>query len=781
MLPRSQEIILNFYNTFEKANKYQYSDPEKYQAILDNLYKKEIARRYNLLANIGNDPEKIKKTLAYISRREAIVDWLVDWGWTYDPRNVSLGLPTDIPFIPWPIHIEFIEWFYDRYFRQKGGLIEKSRDMGATWLFCFIFIREWRWVTGFRAGIGSRVLSLVDDIDNPKAIFPKMRVIINSHPQWWLPMDWNHNKHDKRGNLKNPENGAVISGEGGDDIGRGDRTSVYLIDEKAYLEHPERANASLSRTTNCQMDLSTPFGMNEFGKKRFSGRVKVFTFFWKEDPRKSDEWYEVFKAEHDEVEVKQEVDIDYHASVENLFIPPQHVRAAVDFDLPETGIRSAALDVAAGGKNKSALAIRKGCRVCVRDYNFKNGVDLTYFCIDKCHDEFIDYLNYDPLGVGHSVHSTIERTEVPISFEFFPVGAGEKPSDLFYEEFGRFAKDIFANAVTEWWYRASVLFKNTYEHREHGVPHKPEEMISIENNNNLISQLSAPLKQYTASGKIKRESKEDMAKPTRGIKRLDDADAVVMSLIPKGIAFNRVWPSYSSSNFKPTRIKWKGLEPGYSQIFIVLVLDRAGGIYGNCFYWGRKTKVLRVYAELFHPNPVAELLGEDIRQSAMVPLKAGPNMPKISKIYCNDEMMIRGKSDWSYVLLKRAKIRIHSPTSYEENASVLLARSMIQKRQVIVDDKLRMTNMQYRNWRIVDNKPEIGYPYCRSLCIAVSELKASRELESDENKFLPPYSKKKEKIRKRLENQSYSAGAKAILGASSDGNGDSNEYDYLLK
>ena len=774
MLPRSEKIILNFYRTFVEANKYQYSDPERHKQIIDDLYAEEIGRRFNLLADISSSKELVAATMAYISQRESIVDWLVDWCWTADPRNVSLGIPSYIPFIPWPVHVEFIEWVYQQYFKpgSTGGTIVKSRDMGGTWMFCFVFVREWRWVDGFLAGIGSRQLTLVDSKDNPMAIFPKIRTIIDSQPPWWLP-EWS-DKFDKINNIRHPYNGSVISGQGGDNVGRGDRRSMYLVDEKAYVEHPLLINASLSRTTNCQFDLSTPCGMNEFGQKVHSGKVPVFILDWKDDPRKSQEWYEDQIATFSEVVVAQEVDHDFQASVENLFIHPKWIRAAINLDLPSYGIKSAGLDVAAGGNNKSALAIRKGRCVKVKSYDFPNGVDLTHFVIDQCNKENVDYLNYDPLGVGHSVHSYLERTDRKMSFDFFPVGAGETPSDEFYEEFGRKAKGIFADAVSEWWYNVSVMFHKTYEFVEYGIPHPPEEMISIENNPELITQLAAPLKLWNTKGLIKREPKTLMK--SRGIGNLDDADALIMAMISKLIAFNRVWPSYNKQQLKPVNIDWKNLEPGMSEIIIVIVMDKAGGIYGNCFFWGRKSKTLRVYAEIIHPHPIAEVLGNDIRKKAIVPLNRNTNnMPSVSKIYCN-EIMNKGAHGWSHVLRKKARIRVHTPTKYEQNAGELMARNMFNRKQIIVDSGLKATNLQYRNWRIKKEKPEPGYPLCETLCIAVSELKQLRLLEPTDTN-LKPYSRKKESMRKQLDKSNYADGVKVL---NSHGKA-RTEFDYLTK
>jgi len=86
-------------------------------------------------------------------------------------------------------------------------------------------------------------------------------------------------KHAPHMRINFPATGASISGEAGDGIGRGDRSSLFFVDESAFLERPELVEASLSQTTNCRIDVSTPHGMaNPFAEKRHSGMVKVFTF-----------------------------------------------------------------------------------------------------------------------------------------------------------------------------------------------------------------------------------------------------------------------------------------------------------------------------------------------------------------------------------------------------------------------------------------------------------------------------------------------------------------------
>ena len=75
--------------------------------------------------------------------RENPVEFIQHWGVTYDPRNASHDLPTTMPFILFPKQIEFIEFLSDCLYARESGLVEKCRDMGATWL-CVAF-SVWGW------------------------------------------------------------------------------------------------------------------------------------------------------------------------------------------------------------------------------------------------------------------------------------------------------------------------------------------------------------------------------------------------------------------------------------------------------------------------------------------------------------------------------------------------------------------------------------------------------------------------------------------------------------
>lgn len=93
----------------------------------------------------------------------------------------------------------------------------------------------------------------------------------------------------------------------------------------------------------------------------------MFTFRWRDDPRKDEAWYEKQKNDYDPVTVAAEIDINYSASAEGALSPSAWVQAAVDahriLGVAPTGARRAALDVADEGRDLNAFIGVHGCVV----------------------------------------------------------------------------------------------------------------------------------------------------------------------------------------------------------------------------------------------------------------------------------------------------------------------------------------------------------------------------------------------------------------------------------
>lgn len=460
-----------------------------------------------------------------------VVYWLTRYGRTYDPRL----LPADpvIPFVPFPKQAEFLHWLQDREANQEDGLAEKSRDVGFTWCCAAYALHGWLFRPGFSAGFGSRKLELVDRIGDPSTIFEKIRILLRHLPGWQLPAGYKQTEHDNFARLVNPETGATITGEGGDNIGRGGRATIYFVDEAAHLEHPERIEASLSATSRCRIWVSTPNGPgNPFAAKRFSGRIPVFTFHWRDDPRKDEGWYAREKVRlGDPVIVAQELDIDYTASVEGIVIPAAWVRAAVGLDLPESAVTVAGLDIAEEGRDRSVLIARRGPVVLPpEDWGQANTTETAHKAADTCERLGATVLYYDCVGVGAGVRGTYASSERKLSFQPVAINGGASPTETLWPD-GKTSKERFLNLRAELWWLLRARFEKAYEFRERGLQHPPEEMISLPDDSRLIADLSLPLYQRTESGKIQIESKDKMKR--RGVKSPDFADALAYAFAPE--------------------------------------------------------------------------------------------------------------------------------------------------------------------------------------------------------------------------------------------------------
>jgi hypothetical protein len=470
--------------------------------------------------------------------------FIIDWGMTFDPRNVERNLPASIPFLLFPKQEEWIVWFMERWRQQEPGITEKTRDMGMSWLTIALADSVCLFNRGVVAGFGSRKEEYVDKIGAPKSLFWKARMFLQMLPPEFRG-SWDINKHAPHMRIMFPDTDSTITGESGDGIGRGDRSSFYIVDESAFLERPMLVDASLSQTTNCRQDISTPNGMgNPFAQKRFGGKIKVFTFHWRDDPRKDEAWYQKQVNELDAVTVAQEIDINYSASVEGVVIPSAWVQAAIDahvkLGIEPTGARRGGLDVADEGIDKNAFAGRHGVLLeFLQSWSGKGGdiyqtVIKTFAICDEREYEVFDY-DADGLGAGvrgDSREINEKRREAGhrmVRVEpFRGSGAAHDPEGEMVPK--RKNKDFFLNAKAQAWWSLRMRFQETYRAVVEGMPYDPDAIISIRSDlpelSALIMELSQPTYTINGVGKVQIDKKPD------GTKSPNLADAVMIAYQP---------------------------------------------------------------------------------------------------------------------------------------------------------------------------------------------------------------------------------------------------------
>ena len=465
-----------------------------------------------------------------------LIYWISEWVWTYDPRLS----PSMLPFDQFPRQIEFLEWLEESERIQKGGVAEKSRDVGFTWLCVAFLVHRWLFRSGFSGGVGSRKESLVDEIGNPDSIFEKARIILRHLPKWMLPKGFNWKRHDSFCKLINPANGSTITGEAGDNMGRGGRKSIYFIDESAFIERPLKVDAAISQNTNVPIHVSTANGTgNPFYVKRNGGEWRVFTFSWRDDPRKSEEWYAEQKRLLDPIIIAQEIDIDYKASQEGVIIPRGWLDSCIGRPLyeMERGAIALGVDIAEKGHDSSSVAAREGRNILhVEEWQGHDTEESKdrLIVVGKLLTKRLGkghrlYFFIDTIGVGSGVANSLSRyinehnrrcelrqkdpdtgktlTDADIlPWVVVRVHVGESSTDA-----------RFKNLKAQLWWRC----REWVDEKEPAF--SPD--IKRADRDKLINQLSVVGYEIGERGLIEIESKRSLKK--RGVKSPDMADALV--------------------------------------------------------------------------------------------------------------------------------------------------------------------------------------------------------------------------------------------------------------
>jgi len=225
--------------------------------------------------------------------------------WTFQPKREQSPYK-HLPFITWPVQDECIEEIIKSC--REGGdlLIDKSREMGATWIMLGSFLAEWLFVPDSTFLITSRKEEYVWKKGNPDTLFWKLEYMLKKLPLWVTPKYTLSERH-----LQNEDNDSVIDGESTNaDVGAGGRRQAVLCDEFARVSPPDAdtIQETLSDTTPARIFNSTPTTRGHpFGVLRFSGRVKVFTLGWWRHPWK-------IKGEYNTPDLDRVciVDIDYY-------------------------------------------------------------------------------------------------------------------------------------------------------------------------------------------------------------------------------------------------------------------------------------------------------------------------------------------------------------------------------------------------------------------------------------------------------------------------------------
>lgn len=488
-------------------------------------YTATFAERQRRLLALQDNPKLLYGALEYY--RTYPVEFIEHWLSTYDPRHAGqVGKLTTMPFILFPRQRELVDFIYQCLATENNGLLEKCRDMGATWIAAAVSVHIWRFVPEAAVGWGSRKQELVDNLGIPDSILEKIRILIRNLPRIFWPRGFSPDDHMPFMRIINPENGSSIQGETGDNIGRGGRKLIYFVDEAAHLERPEKIQAALDDNTRVQIHISSVNGLgNVFHKKREAGvewhpgepmvrgKTAVFIMDWSDHPEKTPEWYEERRQTAEDAGLlhifAQEVERNYASSLHGTIIKMEWIKAALALDLTPSGRWIAGLDVADDGGDKNACVARRGpCAMIADHWGDGDTAQTTLRAIGMLpRGEAISF-QYDSIGVGAGVRAEANRLQrenkMPPGITFTPWAASAKvlkPDERMIPGDPKSMKnvDYFSNLRAQAWFQLAKRFKNTYQHVKGVRKYEPDEMISLYHlrNHKLIRQIEKELAQVT--------------------------------------------------------------------------------------------------------------------------------------------------------------------------------------------------------------------------------------------------------------------------------------------
>ncbi len=226
---------------------------------------------------------------------------------------------------------------------------------------------------------------------------------------------------------------------------------------------------------------------------------------------------------------------------EKVIIKRSWLDAAIDFHKQHakdndgeqlmTGPRVAGYDVADSGDDKNCVVGTAGA-IAFECFEWQGGENELKKSADRVRKFAIKndaFIIYDSIGVGAHTGSTLKSSGFNQFSGFNAGGKVHKPNRKYNNEKQR---EFFSNIKAQAWWLVADRFRNTYDYVVNGnKSYKPDQLISLSSDikdlEALITELSTPRKDFDNNGKVKVESKKDLA--AREIKSPNRADAFIMA------------------------------------------------------------------------------------------------------------------------------------------------------------------------------------------------------------------------------------------------------------
>lgn len=477
-LPKNLEVVPN--------------DPDQWRVWKDAVWAYRQARRRACAADVAQ--QKIERELC---RRDTAY-FLCVWGVIFEPRTVENEPPAWKPFILFPFQVQMVRWIEftltlnpESSNGRGDGVIEKSRDMGATNVFCGTFVKHFIFDDVFVAGFISKKFDDVDKKGAMGTIFYRLRALLGAEdavpanlrlPRFLQPKGFDYDAHITTGAIINPEPGksCLLEGETTTKLsGVSNRSTARLNDEAARFDDFGGAWANQQATSDHRYALSSADSkhgpafrnMADLGRECLLAPEKpgpsLLRLEYDLHPFHTPAWYEGQKARamsnEDPNEFFREYNIDYDAERGAEVYPRFKGVATEHAPYDKNGGRVFCL-IDPGIRDPGAIVwlqhdLQRGGYNVVESFQGLGGEDVgfytsiltgTYYSGDRMYN-YTEYPRIDDvMEFVKSITQTITYVGDPAGNQR---GAGGKESSTWYKELTLAAKElsgamIYVNTLT---------------------------------------------------------------------------------------------------------------------------------------------------------------------------------------------------------------------------------------------------------------------------------------------------------------------------------------------
>lgn len=233
---------------------------------------------------------------------------------------------------------------------------------------------------------------------------------------------------------------------------------------------------------------------------------------------------------------------DGDAKVINMAWIEAAIDAHIKLDVEPTGRDQIGYDIADGGADRCATVGFKGLLACTADewHAGEDELEKSGLRVYNAALESKAHVVYDSIGIGaqtgayfNSLNDARENERLIGTVGHSKFNAGgkvEDPDEIYPLSDEVKNKDYFANIKAQSWWRVADRFRNTFNAIHNGASYEDQDLIAISSDlphlKQLKKELATPFRDFDKLGRVKVESKDDLAR--REVPSPNLADAFIM-------------------------------------------------------------------------------------------------------------------------------------------------------------------------------------------------------------------------------------------------------------